>query len=177
MTFRKTLLPALAVACLLWTAGVAQAHQPSEKTIDLTIDGQLNFDPSGLFLLEGDLFLSGGRLDGQLVGRYDDISVPSINPDCDPVAAAALGFNAAEGVATFTFEFFGYTIGSITTEYQSCVVSTDFTTGELHVESAGTIVGGTGIFRHAQGSFDSAATISLITFEIDVDVSLKLDRD
>jgi len=173
---QKTLLATIAVASLLWTSSV-QAHEPKTVEIDLTIEGSLTVDELGRFVLEGDLFLSGGFFDGLKVGRYECLSIPSVDPACDPVAAGAFGFNAASGVAVFTFGTPTFTLGSITTENDSCVVSTNLSTLEIDIVSDGVIPGGTGIFDDVSGTLDSSSTVSLATGAISVDVTLSVVLD
>lgn len=175
MKFRKSLVSSFAIASLMWASAV-HAHEPRTVRIDLTIDGMLTPVSPELFLLDGDMFFSGGPLDGRFVGTYSDISIPTIDPNCDPVAAAVFGFNAADGTAVLTFKLrpnADFTLGTIVIDYHSCVVGIS-DTGALLVESEGEIVGGTGIFRDIQGGLCSSAMVVLPTGELHVDLTLEL---
>ncbi len=172
MKFRNLLLATVAVFSLCFGTN-AEAANPQ---INLQIVGTLIPDAQGRFIVEGDLFVVGGFLDGQKIGSYEDLSYPAIDPNCDPTAAAALGFNAASGVGVFTIGHDLCPLGTFITDNQSCVTGIDLNTLEIDIVSTGQLSGGTGITSGISGTLESSSRPSLITGEIVVDVTLNLSH-
>ena len=172
MRLHTTLLMAIVIAGS-YSTSVATAVEGGTRQLDLRIEGTLLPDDQGRLILEGDLFLRGGIFDGFQIGQYVGVSIPRIDPNCDPLAAAVLGFNAADGQDVFSFGHPNCPWGTIETVNSGCIVAFDPNAFTIDVVSEGSVVGGTGLFRRVRsGRLDSSSTTSLVTGEISVDVTL-----
>ena len=141
---------------------------------ELTIVGTaIEYDPAtGLPQhIEGDVFYVGGVLDGRQAGTYQEDVTPILHPD--------YGFIGVTGVSTFEFRAWPEArsaFGALNTHYQAFIVGVDEATGAVLVQSTGTIVSGTGVFRHATGEFTSSSSVHLgFDFAMNTAVSITLD--
>ena len=141
---------------------------------ELTIVGTaIEYDPAtGLPQhIEGDVFYVGGFLDGRPAGTYQEDVTPILHPD--------YGFIGVTGVSTFEFHAWSGArspFGTLNTHYQAFIVGVDEATGAVLVQSTGTIVSGTGVFRHATGEFTSSSSVHLgFDFAMNTAVSVTLD--
>ena len=141
---------------------------------ELTIVGTaIEYDPAtGLPQhIEGDVFYVGGFLDGRQAGTYQEDVTPILHPD--------YGFIGVTGVSTFEFHAWPEArspFGTLNTHYQAFIVGVDQATGAVLVQSTGTIVSGTGVFRHATGEFTSSSSVHLgYDFAMNTEVTVTLD--
>jgi hypothetical protein len=91
------------------------------------------------------------------IGRYEENLTPifmDVNGDAVPE------FVGTNGVATFSFYVGSYFIGSITTVNTSFIQGMT-ATGEMLVDSTGTITGTAGLLRGATGGFSSHSVVAL----------------
>lgn len=119
-------------------------------------------------------------LDGstrELVGWYSEqTQIPVVAPGANP-----LGFIATIGIARFTFEQEGNTVGTITTislarlvEENGAGCRTDFAKGILCAQADGVVIDGTGRYRNAAGSFTTNSTVNLGLLTLETRLQLTL---
>lgn len=98
------------------------------------------------------------------VGWYSEkTQYPVVAPGANP-----LGFVGTVGISEFTFQQNGKTVGTLTTvslarlvENNGAAGKTDFAKGILCAKADGIVIGGTGIYRNAAGSFATKSTVNL----------------
>ena len=120
--------------------------------------------------LEGDVFYVGGNFDGQYAGTYQEDIVPIFHPD--------YGLIGADGTGTYNFSNHRgtTTLGTLVVEYRSFIVGLS-PTGALLVNSVGTAVDGTRLFRDMEGGFTTSSTVVLgPEFAMQVDINMQLCR-
>ena len=120
--------------------------------------------------LEGNVFYVGGNFDGQYAGTYQEDIVPIFHPD--------YGLIGADGTGTYSFSNHRgvTTLGKLVVEYRSFIVGLS-PTGALLVNSVGTAVDGTRLFRDLEGGFTTSSTVVLgPEFAMQVDINMQLCR-